>query len=257
MRNELRGALREIECGPQEVLHSTYLSSLAARYDAENVLLYNVGAAYFRRSCAAGLRFEATPRGLPAAPRPTAGEPRHYHRYQPAAWSGGFNYWTSGLEIVRWDMPCAPLTATADVASIWHLIKSSAALMEVSSGDSPSRFALRVLIDAPEWVRFNCAALVKPVFDGIVCALHVHDGSMLGEVGERLAARLGTDPTKVVGGLMDDRIAVLGKRRLLWPWRHSVQWNPADDLCLAGELLIRRGQGHTWRLAGKLLALDP
>ncbi len=39
---------------------------------------------------------------------------------------------------------------------------------------------------------------------------------------------------------MDSRNAILGRRKLLHPFRQSVQWNPADDLLVAGELEVTR-----------------
>jgi hypothetical protein len=42
---------------------------------------------------------------------------------------------------------------------------------------------------------------------------------------------------------------------LLWPRARVVQWNPADDLCLALELRIERGE--RLELSGRLVEIKP
>jgi hypothetical protein len=54
---------------------------------------------------------------------------------------------------------------------------------------------------------------------------------------------------------MDDHYAVIGPRQLLWPRAQGVQWNPADDRCLALELRI--DHGDRLALSGRLFAIAP
>lgn len=55
--------------------------------------------------------------------------------------------------------------------------------------------------------------------------------------------------------LNDEATAVLGAHRLLWPYRNSVQWNPADDLCVAAALMNHQCSGQEGYLVqGTLLA---
>jgi len=56
----------------------------------------------------------------------------------------------------------------------------------------------------------------------------------------------------VVAHLGDNTNAVLGRGRLLWPWRNSIQWNPAVDCCVAGELLFMRSTKDFVELSGEL-----
>jgi hypothetical protein len=37
----------------------------------------------------------------------------------------------------------------------------------------------------------------------------------------------------------------------------GVQWNPADHLCVAGQLLCRPAPGTTWMLSGEIHSLSP
>ena len=36
----------------------------------------------------------------------------------------------------------------------------------------------------------------------------------------------------------------------------GVQWNPADHLCVAGQLLIKQAAGNAWTLSGAIHAVD-
>jgi hypothetical protein len=76
------------------------------------------------------------------------------------------------------------------------------------------------------------ASLVKPVLDGLISALHIHNGTHRDALLPRLA-QLG-DPEQVWAQLLDPTVAVLGSRVLLRPHGQTgMAWNPADDLCTA------------------------
>ena len=47
--------------------------------------------------------------------------------------------------------------------------------------------------------------------------------------------------------MLVDRPGPLGGRRLIWPRGQGVQWNPADERCVAGE--IRLVEGDQWALS--------
>ena len=49
---------------------------------------------------------------------------------------------------------------------------------------------------------------------------------------------------------------MLGSRRLVKPFREGVQWNPADDACLAAEIHLQP-QPHNppWQLSGSLFEI--
>jgi len=101
-------------------------------------------------------------------------------------------------------------------------------------------FGITVRVFPPAAARVNLAVLVKTLFDGIIAGLHSHDGSRLDEVAGRLATRLNAEPANIRRALMDTKNAILGQRRLLHPFLRYVQWNPADDLLVAGELEVVR-----------------
>jgi hypothetical protein len=99
--------------------------------------------------------------------------------------------------------------------------------------------------------------LVKGVFDGVICAFQAHtDTTVLPDVVARLATVLPSDPKEIEEHLLDQRRAVLGiKQRLVYLYRADVKWDPADHLCVAGELLPAEPVGPRWAIRGELVEL--
>ena len=57
--------------------------------------------------------------------------------------------------------------------------------------------------------------------------------------------------------LLNDRRAVLGITDMLVHTRGTgVQWNPADHLCVAGQVLCPQAPGGTWTLSGEIHAVE-
>jgi hypothetical protein len=100
--------------------------------------------------------------------------------------------------------------------------------------------------------------LVKGVFDGVVCAFQAHtDTAVLPEVVARLAKALLADRVEIEERLIDQRRAVLGPvQRLVYPYGADVKWDPADHLCVAGELLSAEPVGPRWAIKGELVELS-
>jgi hypothetical protein len=93
-------------------------------------------------------------------------------------------------------------------------------------------------------------SLIKPLIDGIISALHVHDGSKLDLVAKRLSERLDATPAVPAERLTNRAAAVLGERTLLRPFQNSVQWNPADDRLV----YIRVLNNSSRMMSGQVLA---
>jgi hypothetical protein len=89
----------------------------------------------------------------------------------------------------------------------------------------------------------------------VIAALHSHDGTALAEVSQRVHTQLPTESVERIAELLvDSRVAVLGPRRLVWPRASGVQWNPADDRCLALELRLKPSSSR--KLSGRLIELE-
>lgn len=218
--------------------------------DAENVLFYNVGLNHLPGARKRGVRFE---RGyeVPPVPEPLASAALHYHRYHVSD-IPGFSGWAPGRTLIRWMSPLGG--APTRPAAVWKALKYGSVDVVHPPPPRLERFGMRAVVSAP--AAADAALLMKPVLDGAISALHSYVGSEVDLVADRLARSLAIEPRVVRALLLDQERAALGPRRLLWPrGKDGVQWNPADDACLAAEVLVVDGVG--WHLTGELFELEP
>jgi hypothetical protein len=249
MRDELRVAVSNLTASPDEVLQATYLSTENGLFDLENVLFYNVGSACFSRSALGGARFErAHVRRMPGN---AAAPPVHFHQYAAMAREGAFLNWRPAASLARWQSEIAPLSGSTKPGAVWLAMKRGRVETTVTS-NAGSYFGLSLRLSVPLGSRISVPAVLKPLLDGVVSAFHAHDGSNLAQVAALLGT-LGIAPEEAAALLSDPRHAVLGERRLLWPRREGVQWNPADEALVACELLVERSS--RWLLTGDLLQM--
>jgi hypothetical protein len=65
------------------------------------------------------------------------------------------------------------------------------------------------------------------------------------------------DGVEIRKHLLDRRRAVLGAvQKLVFLRAEGVQWNPADDQCVAGELLPAEPVDARWAIKGELIELS-
>jgi hypothetical protein len=254
LREELRGALPTLIGGSDRVLAAMYGSPDRELCDVENVLLYNIGAGAFRVVAANGLRLERS-YVCPEPPVALDGAARHYVRYAAGTRVGGFEVWTEGNVLAAWSrIPMPELTEMTKPATVWYAV-AAASVDAATNIENQQPFGVRLVLEAPRNHRIAPAKIIKPLLDGTIAALHCHDGSALTEVSRRVSAQISVAPETIAAMLVDDRSAVLGARRLLWPRAQGVQWNPADDRCFALE--IRICHGDRLALTGRLTAITP
>jgi hypothetical protein len=138
---------------------------------------------------------------------------------------------------------------------VWLVMKAAGALLTDQAPLNKEPFGLSVVIRIPRPApprHVNTAGIVKTLFDGIIASFHVYEGNHLAEICKRLGERLGRSPVEIAQYLTDDTGAALGKRRLVSLRADGIQWNPADDRCVAGELLIEAGDSPSFELSGQL-----
>lgn len=149
------------------------------------------------------------------------------------------------------------LTSSSKATSLWYRFKLGIGAGRVQQVSSPRVslpiLGMRVTINVPKKASLNLTSVIKPLFDGIVAAFNRHDGSYMELVTVRIATELGIDHKEVACLLEDETMSMLGPRRLVWPWRNSIQWNPSDDLLVAGELFLAHyASEREWELSGEL-----
>ena len=119
------------------------------------------------------------------------------------------------------------------VHRIWWSLRRGREQLVDPTGDVPLRFGLRLAVRN---MSLSSTETLKRLVDGAIAAFHAHDGTELQVCTSRLAKSLDQDESLVSSGLMESGQACLGVRRLLWPRKDGVQWNPADDQCVAAEV---------------------
>ena len=254
LRSELRSALKQLQLRNGAMLGALYGSPVRDYCDAENILIYNVGAGHMAAAAASGIRVERMYDALASA-RPLASNPNHYWRYGAIEAGRPFAAWDEGATLAEWScVPMPALTEFAKPSSIWCAMRV-ADVQVAKTADLPRPFGLRLVLGAPPNRPVSPAKAVKPLLDGLIAGLHSHDGSALADVSERLHVQLPDETPEHIGRLLvDSSAAPLGRRRLVWPRAKSVQWNPADDLCLAFELRV--APSDRFELSGRLVEID-
>ncbi len=247
-RSRLREEVKKLPAVPGEMLIVQFATDETQLFDAENVLLYNVGLDAFRRSGYDGVRFERrdwawAPNGLDGA--------HCYHRYSfgPSESSAG------GVALARWSGVPLDAFARDPSASLAWLAMRTAEVEVAAPVAIGSRFAVHMTLDVPAGSSASAVQLLKPLLDGTISAFHDYVGEDLDRMSLRLAEVLREEQPRIRSLLVGAGVALLGPRRVIGGWGATTQWNPADDLCTSGSLIVRRGDAPTWRLTGALTSI--
>lgn len=222
-RAALRAALKKLDAVPGEGLVATYCAPNNEFVDVENVALYNVGASAYGHLTRAGLFCQRLP----------SSDDRHHLRYR----------------VDR--LPAPPgsrllARTNAEVPSELHApgpwwAEFRPRLQVPDAGLASGAFTVDVTL-LGAWPGTRVAGVVKPMLDGLVSALHRHDGSRRDDLLPRLA-HLG-DPQQVWSALCAPAADVLGTRRLVRPHGTNIAWNPADERCQAFRVHVVAATSH-------------
>jgi hypothetical protein len=239
-RAELSSALRAL--GPGAVLHATYTSPVVTpAVDAENLLFYNVGGAAFQFLGSAALRYERVVAAPPLPPSQVSFTPMHYVHYSITSGDTVWLHTLQGRQMARCDVVDCP--RLKNVPSVWRVMKPGMVAHPGAPRAPRDPISVRLGVSAAPSVQLSLPALVKPLIDGFVSALHSYEGEQLDEVAARLGAQLG-EPAWIVRALLEQATAaVLGPRAVPHLRGPSLQWSPADDLIIAGEVVREPWQG--------------
>lgn len=257
MRNALRTAVRRLRARDGGLLQATYESLDASYCDLENVLFYNVGTGSFSAATRTGVRFDrAYTLSNPTVKLDWVS--RHHHRYEIARADAPWRHWREVETLAQWTAVRMPSVSESTSASaIWHAMLPWTS--EANADVLPKPFGIRLTVRIPRESIVNACAIAKPLLDGAISACHSHDGTDVDEIALRLGARLHARSEDITERLMSSTGAVLGRRRLLYLRAAGVQWNPADDQCVAGQISIDSTGDRTdsWVVSGKLLSVVP
>ena len=242
LRAEIRSGVAALE--PGGVLHCTYGSANRRPCDVENVLLYNVGMSAFRPLTGDGIVFE---RSYDVPAHPTGATFAHHYRYVVGA-PIIFEHWKESTVVARWRAE-APRHGADKPAGWWAGAIAGVSCENDALGDV-AVFGLRIRVGTG---RVSIASSLKPMLDGFIAALH-HDPDPSPLAVERLAAHLNLSSPAVNEMLLGEGHSPLGARTIVRPYRENVQWNPADDRCVACAVLMD-DQLEPSMIEGELLAV--
>jgi hypothetical protein len=100
--------------------------------------------------------------------------------------------------------------------------------------------------------------MIKGVLDGVIAFQAHTDATTVPDLANRLTRTLTVSEDELQDPLLDVRQAALGALpRLLHARGPGVAWAPADDYCLAGELLLDAANGNSWSISGVIDEIAP
>jgi hypothetical protein len=236
-RDRLHLEFRRLTAGEDELFDGRYSSAITEFADAENVLFYNVGIP--RCACRFGLQFA---RDF-TKPTQVSGVPHCFVHCQSYALVSrqADCVPTSSVARIQFELP--RLSTTLKAAYYWRIAKQSLIPAHVAFDNMPGPFKMKIRLCGPTY-RGNIAAIVKPVFDGIISALHYDPSASPIDPGyATFATKLGVACPELINLLNDPTNAILGPRKLI---TSSGQLNPADERCYFGQLIIGYNQSGHW-----------
>lgn len=224
LRELLRANLKSLRPLGNNVFCAKYGSSSSQRPDIENALFYNIGSTAF---CAALTR-ETSVYFLRAQPTEispcddTAFPYLYHYSWAPKSTQP---YWREHDLICKWEhIPLAKVNSATKAADYFLSIKMHPQSVTCLNIDPCATLGLKIQLFVPKKARFsNVVAVMKPMIDGIVCAVHAPSGIAADQISSRLNVSedlflssektcLGSHPYIRVGS-----------------GRNSVVWNPQDD----------------------------
>jgi hypothetical protein len=234
-RDKLRQNIKKMPV-PEEskILHATLQTPYNDDpFDLENKLIYNVGTGAFKQASRHGICIERLRRNTESIR-----QYQHKYRYAPPTEQPTEkNFLTFAFELKRLNGNVKPITIwAASVTALMGLGKHPST--EISKD---GRFELWIeLITSTRWSG-NLAALMKPLLDGIISALHYPSEVIDEDVISLMKKASSENAAQLEDLLIAGNHQILGPRKLVQRWgKSSFRWNPADDRCDWCRILIKR-----------------
>ncbi|HET9015729.1 MAG TPA: hypothetical protein VFN57_09030 [Thermomicrobiaceae bacterium] len=259
-RAELRKRLNSLTAGPGEILVANFTGPKAANADIENIVLYNIGGACFTASMQHGVRFEYA--GGPVLPSPSEHSFPCAYEYGLNALNEPLRHWKRRKRLAQFrKVDLGPPGSPKALVQVWRAVRRANTMVieQRMTRSAPFGMFLRVGRPTGDPKRLT-PALVKSLVDGTVSALQAHgDQNTVDEMAARLAKQVDMRAEQIAAMLVDTSNVVLGS---VWHLVHrfrkeGVQWNPSDQLCVAGEVLLEVADGPDWQLSGEVWELMP
>lgn len=244
-RRMMQTALVFLSAGKDEILWAAYGTEREDFYDLENVLFYNIGTGWFRRSSVNGFSFTEHSAEEIARAQKEYGIPKDFSHLFTYRIQKAEPLLPQGEEplLAAWEaLPIFPVTTDRKPFDYWRWVKENLSSFRIAEGEYQGPFSIRLVLDTPKAGVLNTTSVVKCLLDGIICAFHgAADTMSLSDWCRRLDCP--------ADWLENTQTALLGKREYIRPYRgSSLIWNPADDKCRACDFRVR--YSSQWRLGG-------
>ena len=262
-RTSLRDKLKTLKANSDEIIDGIYISRECGGHstDVDNVLFYNVRGDYFKESSRNGLRFRYLAKEPPQPPESSKGKGfAHYQSYELSEVNAPFLNEYESAASYEFEFVNAPKLKLKE--DIWWGFVNDDAKWNVSAEwklklrqrEVLKDFALRADVRYPKSYKKQYVPYHEKdedVFDGIASAMHVWTNQKrVDEVASCVAAAYQEVSCESVRAkLQNNNHAFLGKN-------NKQRWDPADDKCVAGELLLSPNSKDNWRFKVEILAIE-
>lgn len=262
-RAALRERVRCLAAEPGEILHASFAGFTPHGVDVENLVLYNIddtAGGCFQPGTQHGVRVE-TANAL-HGDAPSGRSHACSYEYGLTSPDSGFTHWRPTRPLARFtDADLGEFPSDKRLAQVWLAIHHAT---DVRVADNPvaasERVEVRLTLNCPRSQTSGAnPGLVKALIDGTVAAFQCHrDKASVDEIGSRLAHITGKPTSLIKRLLLDGSHAVLGAAdRLVYLRGVGVQWNPADHLIAAAQVVCRQLPETTWSLSCEIHAVEP
>ena len=256
-RGNVRKTLEQLQPVSGSILEAKYVSTCTEKVDVENILFYNIGSKSFKHSQCRNIYFERIFGKPPECPN--VGEMPHYISYTLT--DKRDNWRPNGRLIVHWkNLDFMKVNSSTKPDSIWYQFQSCIKAEKVKRDSNlniiDKKFGLKLVLHAPKNTDLNLTSIVKPLFDGIIASFSGHNDSS--DIAlKRLASKLNADQKQITHFLKNEKMAVLGVRKLIVPRSTGIQWLPRDDLLVCGVLSLEDNNPQDkWLLSGELFIIE-
>jgi hypothetical protein len=257
-RDALQDRIRSLAPAASEILHATYTGYKPPGMDVENLLLYNIGSSCFRPGTRHGVRFEL---GHSPWPDPPSGRRLACcYQYRLIDPDTDLSHWRPIRRLADFTGADLGLFPSAKrLEQVWLAVHGATLRVE-GQPDAITPFSVFLTLGYPTGRPIAATPeLVKALIDGTVAAFQAHGNRQsVKEVAARVSATTSQPIDLIAETLLDDRHAVLGVvDKLLYPRGDGVQWNPGDQLCMTGQILVQPISSSTWTLSGQIYSVEP
>ena len=257
MKAELKKALLRLAIPVGAPFAGYYDTTDPGIVDTENSLFTNLPESMPRD--VTSVRFERGVAAPPAAPEPIdlVGGYLYYYRYQVGA---NWTRWEPDETLAHWDRLPRRLSADESARPAWYAVRDANAnnlIPTPGEGLTPhANFGLRLTVHATSRGPRNAISYCESLIDGTIAAFHNDQYS------EALLSALvpkfpGVTDDELCRAL-DHPVGPLLATPAILTTRTSVQFSPADDRCIVGEVTIRQDSKRRWpELSGELFTTRP